>query len=93
MDFKEEYYLVLFITGASPNSVRAINNIKTICEKYLKGNYVLEVIDVYQHPELAKKEQVIALPTLIKKRPAMERRLVGDMSETEKVIRGLGLSL
>ena len=92
MDFKEEYHLVLFITGASPNSVRAINNIKSICEKYLKGNYVLEIIDVYQHPELAKKEQIIALPTLIKKRPAMERRLVGDMSETEKVLRGLGLS-
>lgn len=93
MDFKEEYHLVLFITGASPNSVRAINNIKTICEKYLKGNYILEIIDVYQHPEMAKKEQIIALPTLIKKRPAIERRLVGDMSETEKVIKGLGLSL
>lgn len=93
MEFKEEYYLVLYITGASPNSVRAINNIKTICEKYLKGNYVLEVIDVYQHPELAKKEQIIALPTLIKKRPAIERRLVGDMSQTERVMRGLGLSL
>ena len=85
--------MVLFITGGSPNSVRAINNIKSICEKYLKGNYVLEIIDVYQHPELAKKEQIIALPTLIKKRPGIERRLVGDMSETEKVIRGLGLSL
>ena len=92
MEGKEAYYLVLFITGGSPNSVRAINNIKSICDKYLKGNYVLEIIDVYQHPELAKKEQIIALPTLIKKRPGTERRLVGDMSETEKVIRGLGLS-
>lgn len=91
MDFKSEYHLVLFITGASPNSVRAISNIKSICEKYLKGNYVLEIVDVYKNPEIAQKEQIIALPTLIKKKPEMERRLVGDMSETEKVLRGLGI--
>lgn len=92
MDLKLEYHLVLFITGASPNSVRAINNIKSICEKYLKGNYILEIVDVYQSPEIAQKEQIVALPTLIKKKPEMERRLVGDMSETAKVMRGLGIS-
>lgn len=92
MDSKLEYHLVLFITGASPNSVRAINNIKSICEKYLKGNYILEIVDVYKNPEMAQKEQIVALPTLIKKRPEMERRLVGDMSETAKVMRGLGIS-
>ncbi|TCC98060.1 circadian clock KaiB family protein [Pedobacter psychroterrae] len=92
MDFSEkEYYLILFITGASPNSVRAISNIKSICEKYLKGNYILEIVDVYKSPEIAQKEQIVALPTLIKKKPEMERRLVGDMSETEKVMRGLGI--
>lgn len=71
--------------------MRAISNIKSICEKYLKGNYILEVIDVYKSPEIAQKEQIVALPTLIKKKPQMERRLVGDMSETEKVLRGLGI--
>ena len=82
---------MLFITGGSPNSVRAINNIKSICERYLKGNYILDIVDVYKNPEIAQREQIIALPTLIKKKPDMERRLVGDMSETDKVKRGLGI--
>ncbi|SEB14425.1 circadian clock KaiB family protein [Pedobacter hartonius] len=87
----QAYHLSLFITGASPNSVRAINNIKCICEKYLPGNYELEIIDVYQIPEIAQIEQIIALPTLIKKGPSPERRMVGDMSDTAKVLRGLGI--
>ena len=82
----------MFITGGSPNSVRAINNLKRICEHYLPGNYDLEVIDVYQNPELAKEEQIIALPTLIKKYPDPLRRLVGDMSDTAKVLNGLGIT-
>ena len=82
----------MFITGGSPNSVRAINNLKSICEKYLPGNYDLEVIDVYQNPELAREEQIIALPTLIKKHPDPLRRLVGDMSDTAKVLNGLGIT-
>ena len=88
-----EYRLTLFITGGSPNSVRAINNLKSICEKHLAGRYDLEVIDVYQNPELATQEQIIALPTLIKRLPDPVRRLVGDMSDTQKVLRGLGLKL
>lgn len=91
MEPNKDYYLILYITGASPNSVRAINNIKSICEAHLKDNYVLDIVDVYQHPDIAQKEQIIALPTLIKKKPATERRLVGDMSETDKVMRGLGI--
>jgi len=87
-----EYQLVLFVTGASPNSVRAISNLKGICERFLSGRYELEVIDVYQNPELAKKEQIIALPTLIKKQPSPVRRLVGDMSDELKVVKGLGIS-
>jgi circadian clock protein KaiB len=86
-----EYTLKLFITGTSPNSVRAIKNVREICENYLKGRYSLEIIDVYQQAVLAKEEQIIALPLLIKKTPGPERRLIGDMSETEKVLRGLGL--
>lgn len=93
MESQPSYQLSLFITGASPNSVRAINNIKAICEEYLAGDYELEIIDVYQIPEIAQKEQIIAVPTLIKKRPAPERRLVGDMSDTVKVLRGLGIAL
>jgi circadian clock protein KaiB len=85
------FVLRLFITGTSPNSVRAIKNVRDICEEHLKGRYSLEIIDVYQQAALAKEEQIIALPLLIKKAPGPERRLIGDMSETTKVLRGLGL--
>lgn len=86
-----EYVLRLFITGASPNSVRAISNLKDICEAHLQGRYSLEIIDVYQQGALAKKEQIVALPLLVKKFPLPERRLIGDLSDTEKVLKGLGL--
>ncbi|HTE24235.1 circadian clock KaiB family protein [Flavitalea sp.] len=86
-----EYILRLFITGTSPNSVRAIKNLRDICEEHLKGRYFLEIIDVYQQAVLAKEEQIIALPLLIKKSPGPERRLIGDMSDTGKVLKGLGL--
>jgi len=88
---KEVYLLHLFVTGASPNSSRAIANLKEICETYLKDNYELEIVDVYQQPLIAESEQIIALPLLIKKSPSPERRLIGDMSNTEKVLRGLGI--
>ena len=81
----------LFVTGASMNSTRAISNLKNICEEYLKGRYELEIIDVYQQPLIAEQEQLIALPLLIKKAPGVERRLIGDMSNKEKVLKGLGL--
>ena len=86
---KNEYVLRLFITGASPNSVRALSNIKEVCENYLKGRYRLEIIDVYQQAEIAEKEQLIALPMLIRKQPLPERRLIGDMSDINKVLKGL----
>ena len=88
----EIYQLRLFVTGASPNSTRAILNLKDICERYLKGKYELEIIDVYQQPLIAQAEQIVALPMLIKKGPGAERRLIGDMSNEEKVLRGLELS-
>ena len=68
-----------------------MKNVREICEQYLKDRYTLEIIDVYQQPAVAKLEQIIALPLLIKKLPAPESRLIGDMSETEKVLKGLGL--
>jgi circadian clock protein KaiB len=85
------YRLRLFVTGVTPNSTRAIANLKEICETYLAGKYDLEIIDVYQQPLIAESEQIIALPMLIKKSPSPQRRLVGDMSDTGKVLRGLNL--
>lgn len=87
----EVYKLRLFITGASPNSTRAIANLNEICEKYLKDQYEIEIVDVYQQPTIAQDEQVVAIPLLIKSQPSPVRRLIGDMSDTEKVLRGLGL--
>jgi circadian clock protein KaiB len=88
---KKEYVLRLFITGATPNSTRAVTNIKELCEAYLKGRYSLEIIDVYQQVGIAEREQLIALPLLIKKLPLPERRMIGDLSDTDKVLKGLGL--
>ena len=88
---KPRYVLCLFITGATPNSVRAIENIKKICEEHLKGNYSLEIVDVYQQSDIAKKEQLVALPMLLKKQPLPQKRLIGDLSDTAKVLNALGL--
>jgi len=85
------YVLRLYVTGATPRSRRAIANVKRICEQYLHGRYELEVIDLYQQPQLAEGEQIIAAPTLIKKLPLPLRRIIGDMSETEHVLVGLDL--
>jgi circadian clock protein KaiB len=88
---KEKYILRLYITGTTNRSVLAITNLKKICEEYLEGRYELEVIDLYQMPSLAKDEQIIAAPTLIKKLPLPFRRIIGDMSNIEKVLVGLDL--
>lgn len=85
------YLLRLYITGTTPRSIRAVENVKRICEEHLKGRYELEVIDVYQQPALAEGEQIIAAPTLVKKLPHPLRKLIGDMSNTEKVLLGLDL--
>ncbi|MGY2132544.1 circadian clock KaiB family protein [Hymenobacter sp. HD11105] len=88
-----EYVLHLYITGATPNSTRAVRNIKEICELYLQGRYELYIIDVYQQPALAQEEQLIGVPTLVKSRPGLVRRLVGDLSNRERVLTALGLPL
>lgn len=85
------YIFRLYITGASPNSSRAITNLKIFFEQYLENRYKLEVIDVYQEPHVAKSVDIIALPLLIKKFPLPERRLIGDMSDTDKVLKSLGI--
>ena len=88
---KETYVLRLFITGMTPNSKKAVENIKKICEEHLAGRYDLEVIDIYQQPLLTEGEQIIAAPTLVKILPAPSKRLIGDMSDTEKVLEGLNV--
>lgn len=90
---EDKFVLRLFVTGASSNSLRAISNIKLICEEHLKGKYSLEIIDVYRQKSIAEAEQIVALPLLIKTFPLPTRRLIGDMSDTDKVLRGLGLIL
>jgi circadian clock protein KaiB len=87
----EKYVLRLYVTGITPKSTKAIANVKKICEEYLSGRYELEVIDIYQQPNLAKGEQIIAAPTLIKKLPLPLRKLIGDMSDTEKFLVGIDL--
>jgi circadian clock protein KaiB len=87
----ERYVLTLYVTGATAGSLRAIANIKAICEEYLKGRYQLEVVDVYRRPARLRTDQVVAVPTLIKKLPVPLRLLVGDLSRTEQVLQGLGL--
>ncbi len=83
--------LQLYIAGAMPQSVRAIANVKKICEEYLQGHYELEVIDLYQQPQLAHGNQIIAVPTLIRKLPLPLRRIIGDMSNTKHMLAGLDL--
>ncbi|HLN20983.1 MAG TPA: circadian clock KaiB family protein [Bacteroidales bacterium] len=85
----EKYLLKLYVTGSTSNSVKAISNIKEICDNYLEGRYDLQIIDLYKDPALASGEQIIAAPTLIRKLPLPLRRIIGDLSATEKVLAGL----
>lgn len=87
----ETYVLRLYVTGATPRSLLTIASVKQICEHYLHGHYELEVIDLYQQPQLAEGEQIIAAPTLIRKLPLPLRRIIGDMSKAERVLVGLDL--
>jgi circadian clock protein KaiB len=87
----QRYALRLYVAGTSPRSARAIANIKEICEEHLKELYDLQVIDLYQQPVLAEGEQIIAVPTLIKKLPPPLRRVIGDLSDRERVLIGLDL--
>ncbi|MBV8608017.1 MAG: circadian clock KaiB family protein [Singulisphaera sp.] len=86
-----EYVLRLYVTGLTPRSTQAIATIKALCEEYLTGRYHLEVIDIYQQPTLAQGEEIIAVPTLIKKFPLPLRRLIGDLSDGDRVLVGLDL--
>jgi circadian clock protein KaiB len=81
----------LYIAGTSARSSRAVANIRQICERNLNGRYDLEVIDIYQRPALARGEQIIAAPTLVKMLPAPLRRFIGDLSDTQRILIGMDL--
>jgi circadian clock protein KaiB len=87
----ERYDLRLYVAGATGRSLHAIAKIKAICEEYLKGRYRLEVVDIYRRPGLLQKDQIVAVPTLVKRLPVPLRLMVGDLSRTEQVLQGLGI--
>ena len=87
----EQYVLRLYVAGITPRSSEAIRNVTAICEEHLAGRYELQVIDLYQQPTLAKGEQIIAAPTLIKQLPLPLRRLIGSMADEQKILVGLDL--
>jgi circadian clock protein KaiB len=88
---RADYILRLYVTGSSPRSLKAVYNLKKLCEEYLPDEYELEVIDIYEDPAMARKEQIIAAPTLVKRLPMPLRRFVGDLSNTEKLLVGLDI--
>jgi circadian clock protein KaiB len=89
---REQYDLCLYITGMTPRSARAIENLRAFCRKHLQGRHTLRIFDLYQQPALAREEQLVAAPTLVKRAPLPQRRLVGDLSNQERVLAALGLS-
>lgn len=87
----EKYVLHLYVAGMGPKSIKAIENIKRICEEYMPGKYQLEIIDIYQYPIFAKDGQIVAAPTLIKELPPPLRKIIGSMADTERVLVGMDL--
>ena len=87
------YVLRLYVAGLTARSTNAITRLKAVCEDYLPGRYDLEIIDIYQQPHLAAKAQIIAVPTLVKELPAPLRKLIGDLSDKERILVGLDLTL
>lgn len=88
---KEKYVLRLYISGMTERSMRAIRNIRNICDEQLKGRCDLQVIDIYKQPVLAQGEQIVATPTLIKRLPPPLRKFIGDLTNTERILVGLDL--
>ncbi|MFY9646308.1 MAG: circadian clock protein KaiB [Terriglobales bacterium] len=86
-----KYNLKLYVTGNTPRAVRAISNLKRICEEELAGQYEMTIVDVLSRPQLAEDEKILATPTLVKNLPPPLRRIIGDLSDTEKVLLGLDI--
>ena len=89
---QRDFVLRLFVTGHTEKSVRAVRNVTRLCERHLRGHYDLEVVDLYQQPELAAEHQLVAAPILIKMLPLPPRRMIGDMSDSGRVLAGLGIA-
>jgi circadian clock protein KaiB len=85
--------LQLYVSGMSPRSMEAIENINKICSEFLEDSFQLEIIDLYKHPEVASEQQIIFSPSLIKRHPLPKKTLVGTFSDSQKVIRGLGIAI
>src|ERR1700733_12184004 len=85
--------LQLYVSGMSPRSMEAIENINKICSEFLEDSFQLEIVDLYKHPEVASEQQIIFSPSLIKRHPLPQKTLVGTFSDSQKVIRGLGISI
>ena len=86
---KGNYILRLYVSGMTPNSMKAIENMRKICQEHMEGRYQLEIIDIYQQPIFAKEGQIVAAPTLVKELPPPLRKFIGDMSQTERILLGL----
>jgi circadian clock protein KaiB len=87
----EVWKLRLYVAGQTPKSIRAFANLKALCEGHLKGRYQIEVVDLVEHPQLARGDQIVAIPTLVRKLPEPVRKIIGDLSSTERVLVGLDL--
>jgi circadian clock protein KaiB len=88
---KAEWQLLLYIAGQTPKSIKALNNIKKYAEEHLKGKYSIEIIDLLVNPKLAEDDQILALPTLVRRLPEPIRKIIGDLSDEEKVLVGLNI--
>jgi circadian clock protein KaiB len=87
----EKYVLRLYVTGLTPRSTRAIKTVRSVCEQHLAGQFELEIIDVYQQPGRISTDQIVAIPTLVRCNPQPQRLIIGDMSDTRRLLLGLGL--
>jgi circadian clock protein KaiB len=90
-DDRETWELRLYVAGQTPKSLAAFANLKKLCEEYMPGKYKIEVIDLLKNPKLAKGDQILAIPTLVRKLPEPVRKIIGDLSDTERVLIGLDL--
>lgn len=88
---EQKYELRLYVAGQTQKSVTALSNLKKYCEEHMKGEYHIEVIDLLVHPQLAEGDQILAIPTLVKKVPEPVRKIIGDLSNQEKVLVGLDI--
>jgi len=91
VDTEQTWELRLYIAGKTPKSITALNNLKRYCEEHLKGKYQIEVIDLLEKPQLAEGDQIFAVPTLVRKVPVPMRKIIGDLSNEEKVLVGLNI--